>query len=200
MTKIFEVGDKVRCHKWSGVAEIIHISGIDDMCYDDYVITVKSESGTKFHFTIDGKLDRNDVEATLRHVKTGKAALVGEPPERFEYPLYRGSKIPGIVVEFTDLTAGTVLVCGTSDYHVGETFTNFLPHTDAWWVPCEKPKWVPTKPTWCWVWDGNEMPQVLRLIIEVVGTEYSDASNVCWPNAEPCKESELPTHWPKEWI
>jgi len=201
MTKIFEVGDKVRCHKWSGDAEIIHISGIDDMCYDDYVITVKSESDTKFHFTIDGKVDRNDAESTLRHAETGKAAVVGEPPERFEYPLYRKNRISGGVVEFDSLTTGTVLNRGTSTfYFVGEPITDAPPHTDHQWEPCEKPKWEPTKPTWCWVWGLGDYAKRLRLIVHKGGAAYLGTANDAWANAEPCKEDELPNYWPKKWV
>jgi len=213
MRKVFEVGDKVRCHKWSGVAEIIYITSINDMCYDDYVITVKTKQRTQFYFTLDGKLDRNDAEATLRHAKTGSAAVVGDPPERFEYPIYRRSKAAGTVVEFTGVTTGTVLVSGTLNYRVGETLTTFLPHLDDWWEPCSKPKWRPTKPTWCWVWDDCYDARVLLLVIKYCEhpegapseTDYNyvvynpSATRMVYRNAEPCKEDEIPNYWPREW-
>jgi len=205
MTKMFEVGDKVRCHKWEGEAVItyisnVHVSGIGEMFFDDYVITVEPEQDVQFYFTIEGKLERNDAEPTLRHAETGKAAVIGEPPERFEYPLYRRSRESGAVVEFDSLTTGTVLDRGTSTYYfVTEPITD-TPHTDAMWEPCEKPKWEPSKPTWCWVWGLGDYAKRLRLIVHKGSTSYLDTANDAWANAEPCKEEELPNYWPKEWV
>jgi len=188
MTKLFEVGNRV---------DSIHGKGIVTSVSD--YIHIELDDGNSINVMLDGRAAKTDAYPYVWHADTGTPPAVGKTPEKFEYPLYHKSKASGTVVEFTGLTTGTVLVRGNSTYHVGETLTSFRPHIDDCWEPCEKPKWRPTKPTWCWVWDGNEMPRVLRLIIEVVGTEYSDASNVCWPNAEPCDESEIPSCWPKEW-
>jgi len=195
MTKLFEVGDKVRCHLWKGVKEIV---GIEEGAKRP--IRVTNDFGDSWRFLIDGRRYAGDSEPTLRHADTGKAAVVGEPPERFEYPLYRRSRESGAVVEFDSLTTGTVLDRGTSTYYfVTEPITD-TPHTDAKWEPWEKPKWEPSKPTWCWVWRLGDYAKRLRLIVHKGSTSYLDTANDAWANAEPCKEGELPNYWPREWV
>jgi len=190
MIKLFEVGDKV---------DSIHGRG-RVMAVSDYIY-IELDDGNSLNVTLDGRADKTDAYPYVWHDKSGTPPAVGEPPERFEYPLYRRSRESGAVVEFDSLTTGTVLDRGTSTYYfVGEPITDSRPHIDAMWEPCEKPKWKPTKPAWCWVWGAGDYAKRLRLIIESTASGYFDASNVCWPNAEPCKENEVPSYWPKEWV
>lgn len=155
--------------------------------------TIVRAKGTQVCIDLDnGNLWAGDIN-------TCTPPTVGVSPERFEYPLYRKSRISGTVVEFTGLTTGTVLASGTRDCNVGDTITNIFSHLDDWWEPCEKPKWEPTKPTWRWVWGAGDLTKRQRLIVHGNRVAYFDAENNRWPNAEPCKESELPSWWPKEW-
>ena len=66
----------------------------------------------------------------------------------------------------------------------------------------ERPKWIPTKPTWCWVWDEDNDEPEPRLIARYLSGRYScyeDVSYRCYMHAEPCEESVIPKWWPKEW-
>jgi len=72
----------------------------------------------------------------------------------------------------------------------------------------ERPKWKPTKPTWCWVWDEPNSQKMLRLVVwyddglyEALAFDNSSPiSDYCvkWKNAEPCEEKYIPDWWPNK--
>ena len=74
----------------------------------------------------------------------------------------------------------------------------------------ERPKWKPKKPTWCWVWNEENL-YTSRLVIgyDDVGSKQRPyiavrafvktpvgEGTVRWAHAEPC---DPPYWWPEEW-
>ena len=56
------------------------------------------------------------------------------------YPMRFKSNYGGAVIEFTDLTVGTVIDRGNDPgLYVGYYSTVWLPHTDPCWTPVEMP-------------------------------------------------------------
>jgi len=63
------------------------------------------------------------------------------------------------------------------------------------------PKWQPTRPTWCWVWnddtDNCNSLRIKRLVINSEdGLYYTINEDGPWDNAKPC---EPPEWWFNEW-
>jgi len=196
MARLFKIGDKVRCHLWHNVAEVTNISD------GPYPILVTDKTGTRWHFILDGRYMTTCSEPTLRHAETGAPAVVGKPPVRFEYPIYCKSLSSDAIVEFVGLTRGKILVQGRTTYALGEVSDILVPHTNtSYWRVCDKPaKWVPTKPTWCWVWEVSRSSKKRRLVIGMYKDAYSESEGGRWPVAEPCSPEDIPDWWPKEWI
>lgn len=64
-------------------------------------------------------------------------------------------------------------------------------------------KWVPTEPTWCWVWDSDPSDRCFRLVASYddkhnfpyVATSEDGSCRQLWKHAEPCKPEEIPAWW-----
>lgn len=80
-----------------------------------------------------------------------------KPELEFTYPIYKQSKYSGVVVEFTNLETGKVLV-GNNFYESDQVQITGIPHTDAaqWqdWTPLTKSKLT----THCLAYDASLDP------------------------------------------
>lgn len=89
-----------------------------------------------------------------------------------------------------------------------------MPHPVVWFPETghppklgERPKWRPTKPTWCLVWDEDGEEKHIRLVVDYVERDdfpYRTAFehgqySPQWRYAEPCEPEEIPDWWPEEW-
>lgn len=65
----------------------------------------------------------------------------------------------------------------------------------------DRPKWVPTEPTWCKVWDDGIIEVAEENLVvgyhEGVEYPYYDADGHCWEYAEPCDPPEWANLWRK---
>jgi hypothetical protein len=92
--------------------------------------------GDKMNNTIT--LTQEQIEALNR------GEVITIQPE-FKYPMYFKSNLNGMVVKFTKLNAGTIVV-GNEFWPVGPYHTDFKPHTctNTWtYLPNYKEKWYP---------------------------------------------------------
>lgn len=100
-----------------------------------------------------------------------------KPEPESTYPIYKQSKFSGVVVEFTDLTTGKVLV-DNDFYEVNYVQSIWIPHTDAtqWqdWTPITKPE--PT--THCLAYDAKRFDheQTTAVRVRVVKKEVAEAN------------------------
>jgi len=63
----------------------------------------------------------------------------------------------------------------------------------------ERPKWKPSKPTWCRVWNNDHTDTYIRLIVSFEKDTYKAVGGFSWDNAKPCLPEEIPSWWPEEW-
>ena len=115
-------------------------------------------------------------ELEQKYLELGKEieALKKQSTEKEEvkYPIYCKLKDSSLVVKFTDLTAGEVVI--DSEYHnVGEKFDDWVIHIDtSSWQQlevCEKTGFFDGQLVWCWDNDDTH----------VVTLRFYDAKNKC---------------------
>jgi len=200
---IFKVGDEVGSIKGEG--KIISINP-----EDTYAITIQTKGDVNWRFMPDGHYDMQDKHPSIWLKSTGHPPFTGE--EVFEYPLYRRgihhTYEKGLEVKFSGVNAGVVTYAPKSSrWRVGDREVGWVEHEDkTYWEPCEKPKWRPTKPTWCWVWN-DDFPKVtlLRLVTGMQAQEYLTIDRDVqylkegWNNADPCDPEDIPDYWPEDW-
>jgi len=199
---MFKVGDKLESLRGPCVVVAIEAGR-------DCGVKLKYDDGTLLWVTSDGRLYPHYPHPFVWFPETGHGPEVGERP--VEYPLVMKSKKSGAIIEFTGRTSGTVLFNGNGGYDMGHFEDEWVPHTDARvWEPCERPKWKPEKPTWCWVWNEFEEDRIIRLVSacnicdDYLGAMRNEDGSLSrakahWINAEPCAPEDIPEWWPEEW-
>ena len=74
--------------------------------------------------------------------------------EEFTYPIYCKLKNSSLVVKFTELTTGEVVVNNNRHKQVGKNFNRWIEHTDTeYWEKldiCEKTGFFDGQLVWCW--------------------------------------------------
>ena len=74
--------------------------------------------------------------------------------EEFEYPIYCKLKNSSLVVKFTELTTGEVVVNNNRHKQVGKNFNRWIEHTDTeYWKKldiCKKTGFFDGQLVWCW--------------------------------------------------
>lgn len=101
---------------------------------------------------------KNLKELEQKYLELGKEieALKKQSVEEFNYPIYCKNKHTSLIVKFTSLREGEVVV-NSENYNVGQNRNNWLTHTDTnIWQQlevCEKTGYFDGQLVWCW---GNE--------------------------------------------
>ena len=92
-------------------------------------------------------------ELEKKYEELGREIEALKNKDKFEYPIYAKIKNTSVVVKFTDLQTGEVVVQGDI-YDIGETSTGFTPHTDTnlWEIlpVCPRTGFFDGQLVWCW--------------------------------------------------
>ena len=110
--------------------------------------------------TDKNKIMKNLKELEQKYLELGKEieALKKQSTEKkeFEYPIYCKNKYTSLVVKFTGLQSGEVVV-NDDDWNIGESSMDWIKHTDKnEWQQldvCEKTGFFDGQLVWCW--DNN---------------------------------------------
>ena len=118
---------------------------------------------------------KNLKELEQKYLELGKeieALKKQSKNEEFKYPIYCKSKHTSLVVKFTSLREGEVVV-NSENHNVGQNRNNWLAHTDTnIWQQlevCEETGFFDGQLVWCWD-DCNTHSRILR---------FYDAKNKC---------------------
>ena len=127
--------------------------------------------------------ENKEVATELANVIFGIRDGDYDEPE-FKYPIFKKSKITGLVVRFTGLKEGDVVISDTK-WLAGEHHDNFTPHTDTdvWKdVPYDKEKKLyHGQPVY--VWDNSNTHQK--------SIAFYDALNICTFNPDGKCDGEM---------
>lgn len=141
---------------------------------------------------VDDKLSYSDLEtSTPEHWRI--------KPE-IKFPVYRRSKITGIILKFVDRQIGDVVMSDGKHYEIGERRTTLMPFDDAEnWEEVktfehEGVIYYDTQPVWSW--DGDNPARYLKFIDAVNKTVF----NLCGERCGATYDHYAPIECMDDWI
>lgn len=99
-----------------------------------------------------------------------------EEPKESAYPMWFKAITSDLVVRFTDLKKGEVVI-GDKDYKKGDSHTNWISHTDTEeWIQVEEPKEEKILYEWIYVWKNKYTYISNRIMTEEEADKYFSGS------------------------